>query len=382
MSMPNKPQKEVNLTKSKEIIESYMFATSKRSFSIYSERLLLKIVELAQCQLAGANFRDGTDLGQVSINGLGDALVEIPIRSLLSGDNYTNYTQAKEAIMELMRSPSFIERPKIRGGKQVYGADGKPEYEMVGFQILNNCEVNVKPGVAVLSVNSRTWQSILDFSKGFRKFDLNAALKLKKSCSLRLFNLLSNQEYPITYSIAKLREMWSLEDKYSDNGDFIRRTIDPAKRELDEKAPWSFEYTKNYSDCAEENRGRRGKRAITSITFIPVRKLTAMSSSTLAKKVSTPMDYMDSETYNLLLYKFEFTVQGLKNNILSFEAAHRVGVDLNEFLRSIAPRALRASNIAGYVIKALNRHLEEQYNVSVSAKGFFSKKEMDNVDEQ
>lgn len=377
-----KQPKEVNLTKSKEIIESYMFATSKRNFSIYSERLLLKIVEVAQCQLAGASFRDGTDIGQVSINGLGDAQIEIPIRSLLGGESNTNYTQAKDAIVELMRSPSFIERPKIRGGKQVVGPDGKPEYEMEGFQILNNCEVNVKPGVAILSVNSRTWQSILDFSKGFRKFDLNAALKLKKSCSLRLFNLLSNQEYPITFSIAQLREMWSLEDKYADNGDFIRRTIDPAKAELDEKAPWTFEYKRNFAESAEVNKGRRGKKAITSITFIPVRKVSAMSSSSLAKQVSSPLDYMDREAYNMLLYKFEFTVQGLKNNILTFDAAHRVGVDLNEFLRSIAPRALRATNIAGYVIKALNKHLEEKYNVNVSSKGFFSKKESESVDDQ
>lgn len=354
-------------TKSRDIVESYIFSTSRRSLSVYSERLLMQLVSTAQSQLAGVNFRDGYDIGQVSRGPLGDITVEIPIKSLLGNDGSTNYSQAKDAIMELMSNPYFVERPKIRNGRPVLDDKGQQEYEFIGNQILNNCQVNVKPGVAILKVNEETWNAILDFSKGFRRYDLEAASSLKKSCSLRLFRLLSNQKYPITYTIQQLREMWNMEDKYENTNNFIRRTIDAAKEELDANAPWSFEYTKNYSSSAEINKGRKGKKAITSITFIPVEKINHLSTTALMNKTQTsPIDLLGPELYQILTRKFEFTATGLKNNLIVFHTAKSVGMDIIEFLYTINDKALRATNPQGYVIKAIKKHLEEKYNTFLS----------------
>lgn len=358
-------------TKSRDVVESYIFSTSKRSLSVYSERLLMQLVSTAQAQLAGVNFRDGVDIGQVSIGPLGDISVEIPIKSLLGTDGSTNYSQAKDAIMELMRNPYFVERPKMRNGRQVVNEKGQPEYEFIGNQILNNCQVNVKPGVAILKVNEETWNAILDFSKGFRRYDLEAASSLKKSCSLRLFRLLSNQKYPITYTIQQLREMWNMEDKYPNTNNFIRRTIDAAKEELDATAPWSFDYVKNYSASSDINRGRRGKKAITSITFIPVQKVTNLSTSAIMKSTqTTPSEVLGYEVYQLLTRKFGFTNTGLRNNLVLFHTANAVGMDIQAFLYDVAPKAMRATNPQGYTIKALKKHLEEKYETALSGSQF------------
>lgn len=359
------------LVKSKEVIESYIFSTSRRKLSIYSERLLMRIVEKAQKQVAGLNFRDGTDIGQVSIGPLGEAHLEIPIRDLLGPGN-TNYNQAKQAIVELMHSPYFVERPKMKGGRPVLTPSGEQEFEFIGHQILNDCSVNLKPGVACVVVNSNTWQAVLDFSKGFRRFDLNAALSLSKSCSSRMFRLVSNQTAPITYTIDTLRQMWGLEGRYAKTSDFIRRTIDEAKAELDEKAPWTFEYTVNYNLSDESNVGRRGKKAITSVTFFPVRRMKNMSTSSVLGLVGSPLQVLGRELYDLLLGKFEFTVQGIKNNLLLFVTAGKVGMDTVDFLYSIAQNALRASNVPGYVVASLERHLRETYGVRKSPDGSYT----------
>lgn len=367
--MDNQNPQDLELTKSKEVIESYIFSTSRRNLSIYSERLLMRIVEIAQRQIAGVNFRDGVDIGQVSIGPLGEARLEIPIKSLLGPGN-TNYTQAKNAIMELMRSPYFVELPKMRAGEQVVGEDGLPEFELIGHQILNDCAVNVKPGVAVVSVNENTWKAVLNFTKGFRKFELNTALSLSKSCSSRLFRLLSNQTSPITYTIESLRRMWGMEDIYPDTSDFIRRTIEPARKELDEKSPWSFTYVKNHSLSAEGNSGRRGKKAITSITFFPVKRLSKASTSTVLGMMGSPVSVLGKEVYNLLLTKFDFTVQGIKNNLVLFATAAKAGLDLEGFLYEIAPSAVRAVNPPGYVVSSIERRLKERYGVEKTSRGF------------
>ena len=361
----------VELSRSREVLESYIFATSKRDFSIYSERLLMRLVAIAQKQLAGADLRGGTSIGQVSIGPLGDAVVEIPIRSLLSEGN-TNYNQAKAAIMELMHNPCQVERPKMRGGQLVYDKNGNLELEFYAYQILNSCQVNVKPGVAVLEVNRETWLSILSLGRGWRRYDLLAALRLKRVTSLRLYRLVSNQSRPMTYSVDALRTMWNMEDKYPDNYDFIKRTIEPAKAELDEKSPWSFDYVKNYSETAEVNLGRRGRKTVTSITFFPMRRLAQMSSTGLLNTIDSPEFVLGSELYRLLVNKFGFSRQGVKNNLLTFSAAKRVGMDVVAFLYDIASSALRAVNPPGYVIKAIDTRLSERYGIVKDENGYHS----------
>ena len=367
--MAGKKSEEMVLTNGKEVIESYIFSTSRRNLSVYSERLLMRIVEIAQRQLSGVNFRDGVDIGQVSIGPLGDARLEIPIKSLL-GDGNTNYSKAKAAIVELMNSPYFAERPKFKAGKPVYDENGELEFEFIGHQILNDCEVNVKPGIAVVNVNENTWKAVLDFSKGFRKFDLNAALALSKSCSTRMLRLISNQKGPITYTIDSLRRMWGMEDIYPDTSNFIRRTIDVAKVELDEKAPWSFTYVKNTNMESSENKGRRGKKAITSITFFPVKKVVNQPTSSMLQMIGSPRAVLGEDLFDLLKNKFDFTVDGMKHNLVLFEAARRAGLDLDDFLRGIAPSALRAVNPQGYVINSITRTLKEKYGVIKTQDGY------------
>lgn len=366
MDKNDKLIKDITLSKSRDIMESYIFSTSKRNFSMYSERLLLKIVEAAQQQLAGASFRDGSSIGQVSIGSLGEADIEIPIRDILPDKSSSNYTQAKNAVMELMHSPYFVERPKMKNGYPVLNSEGEQEYELFGRQILNSCEVNVKPGYVVITVNKDTWAAILDFSKGFRKFDLDVALSLTKSTSLRLFRLLSNQSYPITYTISQLKEMWELTDKYPDTYNFIKRTIEPARKELEEKAPWSFDYVKNFAASAPENRGRAGKKSVTSITFIPKKRATALSTSSMMKAFH-PRDILGREVYDYLLRNLGFTHQGLVNNLVYFKTAKEVGMDISSFLTKISPKALRAPNCPAYIIKSLKTRLTERYGVDIGS---------------
>lgn len=359
------------LTTGIELVSSWIFATSSRDFSIYSERLLLRILQLAQVQVLGANFRDGTSIGQVNIGPLGDATLEVPIRSLLSSGS-TNYSQAKTAIMELMRSPYFVERPKMRGGKPVLGRDGKPEYEFVGHQILNNCSVNVKPGAAVIEVNRETWHALLDFSKGFRKFDLETALRLTQSSSLRLFQLLCNQREPVTFTIAQLRRMWKMDETdpetgkykvYPDTYNFIKRTVETAKLELDEKSPWSFTYVKNCSASDPANRARKGKKAVTSLTFFPVHRYTREPESNLVRMTSSALKELGKETYDLMVLKLGFTPKGLENNLSLFHLANSLDMDLNAFVRIVTPNAVRSENPPAYVIKAIKMHLHEVHGV-------------------
>lgn len=60
---------------------------------------------------------------------------------------------------------------------------------------------------------------------------------------MRFYELLSGQKSPLTYTIDTLKEMFQISDKYKRAPDFVKYVIDQAKKELDEKSPYSFEYS-------------------------------------------------------------------------------------------------------------------------------------------
>lgn len=332
-------------TPAKEVIESYIFTTARRDVGIHGERLLLRLVELAQSEVNGLDFKSGRSIGKVRMSDWGEAEVTIPVKDILSGENDKNYERAKAAVSDLM--------------SKIITYEDEKRYKAA--HILNNVDLNKVSGSMVLKVNSEVWSAMLDFSKGFRKYDLFLAMKLRSRYSMRIYKMISKQTEPITYTIAELRKEWNLEDKYKKVDDFVSSTIAKAKEELDRVSPYSFDYELNASKTAEVNRGRKGRPSITSVTLFP-RHIIANETSDMLRKRVDPAMFLSPESRELLYRKFEFDFAGLKANMLLFETAERYA-DLPGFLRHIAPSACRAGNVQGYVVNALKKHLREQYGL-------------------
>lgn len=342
-----KEQAQNKETISKEVVESYIFSTVRHDFGIYSERLLLRLVELAQREIRGLDFKGGTSIGKVEIGEWGDAEVVIPVKDILSGEDDKNYTKAKTAVRNLMgRFLEYEDEQKYRA-----------------TQILNEVDVDKVAGKMIIRVNRNIWRAMLDFSKGFRKYELETAVKLRGKYSLRIYKLVSKQSEPITYSIADLRKMWGLTEKYKKVDDFIKNTVVAAKEELDRVSPYSFDYILNAAKSAEVNKGRKGRPAITSVTFFPIHRL-ANESTDATRKMVDPSMMLDRELYMMLKNKFYFDTQGIKANITLFDTAQRE-CDILDFLDGIAPAALRAANVQGYVVSAIRKHLQEKFGIII-----------------
>lgn len=343
----NLPVPVENEEKAKEVVESYVFSTARRDVGIHGERLLLRLVEIAQREIHGLDFKTGRDIGKVKVSDWGDAEVTIPVKDILSGEADKNYERAKQAVLDLMTKVLQYEDDNV----------------WKAAHILNNVDLNKVSGSMVITVNRAMWSAMLDFSKGFRKYDLYLAMKLKSRYSLKMYKLISKQTEPITYTIDFLRKEWNLEDKYKKVDDFINSTLGKAKEELDRVSPYSFEYQLNASKSADENKKRKGRPAITSVTIFPVHILVNETSDMLRNRVSPSM-VLTPEAYNLLKNKFNFDFAGIKANMLLFETAEKF-TDLTQFLYSIAPTALRAQNVQGYIVNALKKHLKEDFGITL-----------------
>ena len=318
-----------------DIIQSYIVTTARYNFSVYEKRILYRIIEMTQDKLAGKKLNQNYSL-QKDIFELYE--VQMPISAFLNDENDTNYSRTKAALLSMAkkivqyedaqewRATPLIITPKIR------------KYESVVRFILHE----------------DIYKALMNFSKGYKKYELKTAFQMESVYAMRIYELMSNQKTPLIYTVNDLKLMFGAEKKYKLTADFIKRVIDTAQKELNEKSPYSFEY-----------KTLKTGRKITSIKFYPVYIAKNQDPEAETKRLQKKMSIgwtIERHIINYLRDNFNFTTPELKNNLEVFEEAQNKIEDLLLFLSQLKPKANKANNPKGYVINALKKRLKIDNN--------------------
>jgi len=263
-----------------------------------------------------------------------DIDVIMPASAFLKDEKDQNYTRTKDALLSLNRKVIQYE------DRESWGAFNLIERPVV-HKIGDNISFRISPTIA---------KAFLDFSKGFSKYELETAMSFKSEYSMRFYELLSGQKKPITYSIENLKIMFKVEDKYKLTANFINKVIEPAKKELDEKSPYSFEY-----------KSVKLGRKITSIKFYPVYQPKNRDAKIEAKRLqkSTSLKWdLDRLTINYLIENYVFTEEEIQNNRELFvKAQNSADFDLLYFLSEQIRNAETKKNPKGWIINAIKKQL-------------------------
>ena len=327
----------------RNIIQSYIMTVARNKFSVNEKRIVYLILERAQQEVEGHLIK-----GSISLihHNLRSVSLEIPFSAIIDvisseEKSYKNYENIKKAARSLSRK--FLEWEDV---------DNKTYYE-TGLVI--NLQIKKSDGIMRFDIANWVWDCMLDFSKGFRKFDLFSAMKLKSPYSMRMYELFSRQSNPLTYTVDELKKMFCVEGKYKDTSKFRKRIIEPSKRELDESAPYSFNY--------EENKVGKGKTArIISYTFYPVfypeRQDKALLMKEKRAKLST-RSQIESNVYDYLIHTYRFEpIEITRNKQIIIEAQEQIK-ELVSFLAKVWESARTRNNPKGYVIGAIKNKLSE-----------------------
>lgn len=313
-----------------DIIQSYILTTAKYDFSVYEKRILYRIVQTMQKHLDGqklnANFKIEEELFGTEFT--------MPISAFLKDDEDKNYPRIKKAFEELQKK--FI----------------KYEDDEVWFSagIIGGVTLQKRTEVIEFFIDKRIYKPLLSFSKGFRKLQLETAMQFDSVYAMRFYELLSGQKTPLSFSIEQLKAMFQIQDKYERVNDFKKYVLDMAKRELDKCSPYTFDYEMNKTG-----------RKYTSVTFYPKyqpqHRDIGLERKSLQKQVSLSWD-LPKNIVDYLKHNFEFTTDGIKNNIDLFKNAHEQ-LDLIQFLASIKGKVRESNNPQGYVIGSLKKQLTQ-----------------------
>jgi plasmid replication initiation protein len=312
-----------------DLIQSYIVTQARYDFSVYEKRILYSIIQMFQQLLEGkkltGKLRADKDL-------FGDYMIYLPIKSCLKDEEDKNHARVKQALLDLESKRFEYEDDKVW---QIIRLVQAPE-------IIKNDEV------MKFRLHYRLVDAFMDFSKGFSKYEFLTAMKFESTYAMRFYELLSGQTKPITYSIDSLKIMFQVQEKYTKNNDFIRKVIDAAKKELDKKSPYSFEYSTI----------KQGKK-ITSIKFYPIfmseNRDPVLERADLKRQVSPRWD-LDKMVIDYLKENFMFSEIEIKNNI-DLLALAQSKLDLMYELSLLKVKAMKAVNTQGYVIGALKKKL-------------------------
>lgn len=313
----------------KLMVQSYLVTSARYNFSVYEKRILYRLVEICQAQLEGQKLNANFHINPYLYDDTKEVIM--PISAFLKDEKDENYTIVKKALEDLNNKVIKYEDDDVWKPMRII--------EMPKF---------FKKGYVRFVLHKEIHDAILDFSKGFRKYELKTAFEFESIYSMRFYELLSGKKEPITYTLDDLKIMFNLEHKYKETKDFVRRVVEPAQSELKDRAPFSFEYKPNTI-----------RKKIVSITFhtyeIKENKDPELEEKTLKKQTSVSWD-LDKMIVNYLKENYLFETDEIKHNRDLFVDAHKE-LDLMNFLAKKRRIAHEKKNPKGYLVGALKREL-------------------------
>ncbi len=335
-----------NMGENKDLVQSFKMTTIRNSFGVFGQRTIIRLVEASQYLLEGKTIGD-CQTYEIEKGLWGDIRVKMPITAILPSGDESNHLEAKKQLKKLVSLPLEYEAPNG---------------DWIVTTLISKVVFSKANGEAALTIQPEIWEAILDFSKGFRRFELNKALELKSAYSLRLYQLLSGQETPLSYSLEALKKMLGVEKKYSRPYNFINRVIIPAKEELDQVAPYSFDYR-----LITERKSGRGKAGITGITFIPYfqpkyrdKNLEEKQDFGTIKRKYPGVVSIPLGVENYLIHTAGFTKTGIENNReLILQGYKHIPEFETAFLRKIVSKSRTAKNPQGYIVRAIKGALKD-----------------------
>ena len=322
----------------KEILQSYILTTAKYDFSVYEKRILYRLVELNQHLIEGQKLNEKIILDN---NQVGDISYTLPISLFLKDEDKNNHKEVKKALESLKRKELTYQDDDI----------------WASLTIIANPKISRYKETVTFTVDKMINDAFLDFSKGFKKYELKTAMEFESTYSMRFYEILSNQKTPINYSIEYLKEMFNLTNKYKLTADFIRYVIEPAKIELDKCSPYTFHY----------ERIKTGRK-ITGIRFIPIHQPQFEDESLKKQKVMKQMSnrwFIPKNIEDYLKFNYEFTDKELSNNLSLFETLYN-NLSEEEFLDFLVELKEQSvvyeiKNLKAYLIGSLKKKSEQLF---------------------
>lgn len=312
----------------REVIQSFLITSARYKFSIYEKRILTKIITSLQPLLEGKHLT-----GKLERSLFGDVKVQLPLKYI--SDDDTNKVKYQNALRSLATK----------------GIEYEDENVWTFCNLIQSPKITKNTGVVEFTICSEMVDLFLNFSKGYSKYILEISLKLRSVASTKLYELISNQPHPLKYKIDNLKKLLGAE-QYKFTGNFIQRVLEPAKKELDEKANWSFDY----KPIAV---GRKYEYILLTPINYKEREPQEIKQQDLQRRTNLSW-FAEKDIRQFLLKNCGFSQREIKNNLVTLQKFCFIFADTAlSRLQEIWSRSQDKKQPKAYLIKVMQLEIED-----------------------
>lgn len=279
--------------------QSYIFSASKYDFNVYEKRILYRMIEIEQRMI---NQEALDKCIKIESNLWGDKKYTLPIQMLLSTDENSSdeapKAKSKNNKRILEAFTTLQDKKVVYENSEVYGRVG----------VIDRFEFKKRDRHITWKADAKIIEMIMDFSRGWRAYELKIAFNLRSRYAMRIYELIGNKQTAITYKTVDLLKMLEIENKYMrKNGTrnialIEKYVLKVAQEELDKCSPYTFIY--------------KFSKDKSTIDFLPIFQEQFASAKVYKKNNSDPdlSLIMSEKDKSIFIDEFGFTEQGLKNN--------------------------------------------------------------------
>lgn len=307
---------------------------------LVENRIKYRIIERLQAMFEGIPLDGSIPVDECHYH---ETNISIPISEILL-DNSKNYSGIRTAGRKLMTHIFSYEDEK---------------YEWVDFVMVSKIGKPRKgDGMLELTVTS-DFIRCLAMQGGWQTFyDVDVMCELSSTYAMRLYELVSRRsgtQHTISKTFDDLKRMLCLEDKYKDPHNFDMKVMDIAKRELDEKSPYTFTYVR------ERNLNGDWSYRISPI-YQPQYNRMDTEGRALRRRVSLCFCLPDDVKKFLLDTRsgFGFTYKEVQRNLDTFTTFMKIkSFNPRQVLVSLYEKSADKENPKGWLIGALRKIIDE-----------------------
>lgn len=317
----------------KQIIQSTNYTTIRGRWGIYAQRLMVLLAEAMQYRYEDADLINGT------FNQVPKQLEwKFPISDFKLGETRNNDYIRRQLKQVLNACIEWVDENNTWNASVLF----------------TDIKHGENAGEIVVKINDTLWNLFVEISKGFKKYQLETAMKFSSANALKLYEILSGNKEPVTYSIEYLRKLLGATKKYRNVNSLIERVIESSLKEINEKA----EYSVFYEPIMKTN--GKGRPSIDALRFHTTKKAghTENTNAEIVRKYG--LSTLPNALKVKLIENYEFTKQGIKANAELLQTAYSKMKEptLMEFLDKRRAKAMQAKNPQGYIINAISKHLD------------------------
>ena len=286
-----------------------------------------------------------TPLGRVEMDEYHQRYVTVPIRVLMGSSRSHNYDDIRESV------DSF-------NAKTVWIPDGEggwfKAYPLVAAYVRKS------RGNIILKIDRSVWHCFASESRHYTEFDVLQAMQFRSPLTMRLYEIANTLSGPGEFQVSFLREIFCLDDKYSDTGQFLR-TLRRAIMEL-EKGDVALDL-----QCLK---GNPSSKQITAIRLSPRLNYEGKEREVAIRRTLRHhgLSWLLSPADRVALEEAGFSHEDICRNIVLLKAAQRImnGYSYHENVfaekvRDLRNKAPRKLNPQGWIISALRRIVESAW---------------------